>query len=162
MTNFVFLGSKMTMDSDCSHEIKRHLLLGRKALTNPDSVLKSRDTTLSTKVHIVKAMVFPLALFLVRLPKTHLTSPFRMSGSRWVTTPLWLSGSLSVFLYSLSGYIHSKLAHGTTCTAKNLGRAHFHFWEDSDCSSRQNYPSPQRELFSGYFNQYQVTYVLKS
>ena len=63
MTNFVFLGSKMTMDSDCSHEIKRHLLLGRKALTNPDSVLKSRDTTLSTKVHIVKAMVFLVVMY---------------------------------------------------------------------------------------------------
>ena len=63
MTNFVFLGSKMTMDSDCSHEIKRHLLLGRKALTNPDSVIKSRDTTLSTKVHIVKAMVFLVVMY---------------------------------------------------------------------------------------------------
>ena len=53
----------MTMDSDCNHEIKRHLLLGRKALTKPDSVLKSRDITLSTKVHIVKAMVFPLVMY---------------------------------------------------------------------------------------------------
>ena len=63
MTNFVFLGSKMTMDSDCSHEIKRHLLLGRKALTNPDSVLKSRDITLPTKVCIVRAVVFPLVMY---------------------------------------------------------------------------------------------------
>ena len=60
VTNFVFLGSKITADGDCSHEIKRPLLLGRKAMTNLDSVFKSRDITLLTKVHIVKAMVFPV------------------------------------------------------------------------------------------------------
>ena len=59
MTDFLFLGSKITADDDCSHEIKRCLLLVRKAMTNLDSVLKSRDITLLTKVHIVKAMVFP-------------------------------------------------------------------------------------------------------
>ena len=59
VTDFIFLGSKIAADDDCSHEIKRHLLLGRKAMTNLDSVLKSRDITLPTKVHIVKAMVFP-------------------------------------------------------------------------------------------------------
>ena len=59
MTQFIFLGSKIIADGDYSHEIKRHLLLGRKAMTNLDSVLKSRDITLLTKVHIVKAMVFP-------------------------------------------------------------------------------------------------------
>ena len=58
VTDFIFLGSKITADGDCSHEIKRCLLLGRKAMTNPDSVLKSRDMTLPTKVHLVKAMVF--------------------------------------------------------------------------------------------------------
>ena len=58
-TDFIFLGSKITADGDCSHEIKRHLLLGRKVMTNPDSILKSRDITLPTKVHLVKAMVFP-------------------------------------------------------------------------------------------------------
>ena len=57
--DFIFLGSKITTDGDCSHEIKRHLLLGRKTITNLDSILKSRDITLLTKVHIVKAMVFP-------------------------------------------------------------------------------------------------------
>ena len=57
------LGSKITVDSDCSHEIKRRLLLGRKAMTNLDSILKSRDITLSTKVHIVKAMVFPVVMY---------------------------------------------------------------------------------------------------
>ena len=57
-TDFIFLGSKITEDRDCSHEIKRHLLLGRKAMTNLDSILKSRDLTLPTKVHLIKAMVF--------------------------------------------------------------------------------------------------------
>ena len=60
VTDFIFLGSKITADGDCSHEIKRHLLLGRKFMTNPGSILKSRDITLPTKVHIVKAMVFPV------------------------------------------------------------------------------------------------------
>ena len=59
VTDFLFLGSKITADGDCSREIRRRLLLGRKAMTNPDSVLKSRDITLPTKVHTVKAMVFP-------------------------------------------------------------------------------------------------------
>ena len=58
MTDFLFLGSKITVDGDCSHEIRRHLLLGRKAMTNLDSVLKSKDITLPTKVHIIRAMVF--------------------------------------------------------------------------------------------------------
>ena len=59
-TDFLFLGSKISANGDCSHEIRRHLLLGRKAMTNPDSVLKSRDITLPTAVCIVKAMVFPV------------------------------------------------------------------------------------------------------
>ena len=63
MTDFIFLGSKVTADSDCSHEIKRHLLLGRKATTNLDSILKSRDIILPTKVHLVKAMVFPVVRY---------------------------------------------------------------------------------------------------
>ena len=63
VTDFIFLGSKITADSDCSHEIKRHLLLGRKAMTNPDSILKSRDTTLPTKVHLVKAVVFSVVMY---------------------------------------------------------------------------------------------------
>ena len=62
VTDFIFLGSKITMDSDYSHEIKRHLLLGRKAMKNLDSLLKSRDITLPTKVHLVKAMVFPVVM----------------------------------------------------------------------------------------------------
>jgi len=63
VTDFIFLGSKITADSDCSHEIKRHLLLGRKVITNLDSILKSRDITLPTKVHIVKAVIFPVVLY---------------------------------------------------------------------------------------------------
>ena len=63
VTNFIFLGFKITVDGDCSHEIKRRLLLGRKAMTNLDSVLKSGDITLPTKVHIVKAVVFPIVMY---------------------------------------------------------------------------------------------------
>ena len=63
VTDFIYLGSKITADGDCSHEIKRCLLLGRKTVTNLDSVLKSGDITLSTRVHIVKAMVFPVVMY---------------------------------------------------------------------------------------------------
>ena len=63
VTDFIFLGSKITADGECSHEIKRHLLLGRKALTNLDSILKSRDITLPTNVHLVKAMVSPVVMY---------------------------------------------------------------------------------------------------
>ena len=63
VTDFILGGSKITADGDCSHEIKRHLLLGRKAMTNLDSILKSRDITLQTKVHLVKAMVFPIVMY---------------------------------------------------------------------------------------------------
>ena len=63
MADFIFLGSKITADGDCSHEIKRRLLLGRKVMTNLDSILKIRDITLSTKVHLVKAMVFPVVMY---------------------------------------------------------------------------------------------------
>ena len=63
VTDFIFLGSKITADGDCNHEIKRHLLLGRKAMTNLDSILKSRDITLPTEVHLVKAMVFPIVMY---------------------------------------------------------------------------------------------------
>ena len=63
VTTFIFSGSKITADADCSHEIKRLLLLGRKAMTNLDSILKSRDITLPTKVHLVKAMVYPVVMY---------------------------------------------------------------------------------------------------
>ena len=63
VTDFIFLGSRITADDDCSHEIKRHLLLGRKAMTNLNSILKSRDITLATKVRLVKAVVFPAVIY---------------------------------------------------------------------------------------------------
>ena len=63
VSDFIFWGSKVTSDDDCSHEIKRRLLLGRKVMTNLNSILKSRDITLPTKVHLVKAMVFPVAMY---------------------------------------------------------------------------------------------------
>ena len=67
MSDFIFGGSKITTDGDCCHEIKRHLLLGRKVMTNLDSIFKSRDITLPTKVHLVKAMVFPVSCMDVRV-----------------------------------------------------------------------------------------------
>ena len=63
VTDFIFLGSKITADGDCSHEIKRHLLFERKAMTNLDSILKSRDITLPTKVHLIKGVVFPVVMY---------------------------------------------------------------------------------------------------
>ena len=63
VTDFIFLGSKITADGDCSHELERYLLLGRKAIINLDSILKSRDITLPTKIHIVKATVFPVVMY---------------------------------------------------------------------------------------------------
>ena len=67
MTDFIFFGSKITADGDCSHEFKRHRLLGRKAMANLDSILKSRDITLPTKGHLVKAIVFPVVMYDVRV-----------------------------------------------------------------------------------------------
>ena len=64
VTDFLFFGSKITVDNDCSHEIKRRLLLGRKAMTNLENILKSRDITLPTKIHVVKATVFPVVMYL--------------------------------------------------------------------------------------------------
>ena len=69
VADFIFLGSKITADGDCSHEIKRHLLLGRKVMTNLDSILKSKDITLPTKVRLVKAMVFPVVMWFPPLGK---------------------------------------------------------------------------------------------
>ena len=63
VSNFIFGGSKITADGDCSNEVKRHLLLGRKVMTNLDSIFKSRDITLPTKIHLVKAMVFPMVMY---------------------------------------------------------------------------------------------------
>ena len=86
VTDFIFLGSKITADGDCSHEIKRHLLLGRKVMTNLDNTLKSRDIALSTKVHLVKAMIFPVVIhgcenWTIKKAK-HIRSHHFM-GNRW-------------------------------------------------------------------------------
>ena len=75
VADFMFLGSKITADGDCSHEIKRCLLLGRKVMTNLDSILKSRDITLSTKVHLVKAMVFLVVMFGCELDHKESSAP---------------------------------------------------------------------------------------
>ena len=80
VTDFIFLGSKITADGDCSHEIKRHLLLGREAMTNLDSILKSRDIILPTKVHIVKAIIFPVVAQTVKHPPTMLENWVRSLG----------------------------------------------------------------------------------
>ena len=78
VADFVFLGSKITADGDCSHEIKRHLLFGRKVMSNLDSILKSRDIALPTKVHLVKAMVFPAVIFFFFSFQNNLVYRFHM------------------------------------------------------------------------------------
>ena len=92
VTNFIFLGSKTTADGDCSHEIKRRLLLGRKVMTNVDSVLKSRDITLLTKVHLVKAMVFPVFIYrceswTIKRVERQKTDAFEMCWRRLLRVP---------------------------------------------------------------------------
>ena len=81
MTDFIFLGFKITVDSDCSHENKRRLLLGRKAVTNLDRIFKSRDITLPTKVHIAKAMVFPVCVLAAQLCLTCNSMDYSLPGS---------------------------------------------------------------------------------
>ena len=86
VSDFIFLGSKITADGDCSHEIKRHSLLGRKVMTNLDSILKSRDVTLPTKVHLVKAMVFPVVITFLPRSK-HLLISWLKSPSAVILEP---------------------------------------------------------------------------
>ena len=93
VTDFIFLGSKITVDSDCSHEIKRHLLLGKKAMTNLDSVLKSKDIILPTKICIVKAMVFPVVMYgceswSIKKTKHWWIDAFQLWSWRRLETPL--------------------------------------------------------------------------
>ena len=92
VTDFIFLGSKITADDDCRHEIKRELLFGRKAMTNIDSVLKSRDITLLTKVHLVKAMVFPVFIYrceswTIKKVERQKTDAFEMCWRRLLRVP---------------------------------------------------------------------------
>ena len=94
VTDFIFLGSKVTADGDCSHEIKRHLLLGRKVITNLDSILKSRDSTLPTKVRLVKAMVFPVVMYgceswTVKKPESRRIDAFELWCSRRLLRVPW-------------------------------------------------------------------------
>ena len=93
VADFIFLGSKITADGDCSHEIKRHLLLGGKAMTNLDSMLKSRDITLPTKVCLVKAMVFPVVMYeceswTIRKAEHQRTDAFELQCWRRLVSPL--------------------------------------------------------------------------
>ena len=94
VTDFIFLGSKITADGDCSHEIKRHLLLGRKAMTNLDSILKSRDITLSAKVSLVKTMVFPVVMdgcesWTIKKAECRRIDPFELWCWRRLLRVLW-------------------------------------------------------------------------
>ena len=94
MADFIFLGSKITKDGDCNHEIKRHLLLGRKAMTNLDSILKSRDITLLTKVYIVKARVFPVVVYgydswTIKKAECQRTDVFELWCWRWLLRVPW-------------------------------------------------------------------------
>ena len=97
VTDSVFLGSKISADGDCSHVIKRHLLLGRKAMTNLDSILKSRDITLPTKVHPVKAMVFPVVMYgcescTIKKAECRRNDAFEVGCWRRVLRVPWLQG----------------------------------------------------------------------
>ena len=95
VSDFIFWGSKITVDGDCSHEIKRHLLLGRKVMTNLDSILKSRDITLPTKVRLVKAMVFPVVMY---GEGSGTPLQYFCLENPWMEEPVWLQsmGSLRV------------------------------------------------------------------
>ena len=96
VTDFIFLSSKITADGDCSHEVKRHLLLGRRAMTILDSVLKNRDITLPTKVHLVKAMVFPVVMcgcesWTIKKAKHQIIDTFELCCQRLLRVP-WIAG----------------------------------------------------------------------
>ena len=107
VTDFIFLGSKITVDSDCSHEIKRCLLLGRKAMINLDSVLKSRDITLLTKIRIVKAMVFPVVLYeceswTIKNAEHRRTDTFELCWKRLLRVPWTARGSNQLILKEIN------------------------------------------------------------
>ena len=114
--DFIFLGSKITADGDCSHEIKRHLLLGRKAMTNLESILKSRDITLPTKVHLVKAMVLPVVIYgceswTIKKAECRRTDASKLWRWRRLLRVLWMARSNQSILklispeYSLEGFM---------------------------------------------------------
>ena len=96
VSDFIFGGSKITADGDCSHEIKRHLLLGRKVMTNLGSILKSRDITLPTKVHLVKAMIFPVVMYgceswTIKKPECRRIDAFELWGWRRLLRVPWIA-----------------------------------------------------------------------
>ena len=112
-TDFLFLGSKISADGDCSHEIKRCLLLGRKVMTNLDSVLKSRDITLSTKVCIVKAMVFPVVMYgreswTIKKAEHRRIDAFELWFWKRLFRAPWIARSIQSILNEISPYIHRK------------------------------------------------------
>ena len=101
VTDFIFLGSKITANGDCSHEIKRRLLLGRKVMTNIDSILKNRDISLPTKVHLVKTMVFPVVMYeceswTIKKAEHQRIDAFELWCWRRCWTPLGLQGDQSI------------------------------------------------------------------
>ena len=107
VADFIFLGSKITADGDCSHEIKRHLLLGRKPMTNLDRVLKSRDITLQTKVRIVKAMVFPVVMYgceswTIKKAKHQRIDAFELRYCRRLLRVPWTAGSTQSILKEIN------------------------------------------------------------
>ena len=100
VTDFIFLGSKITADGDCSHEIKGHFLLGRKAMANLDNILKSRDITLSTKVHLVKGIVFPVVMYgceswTIKQVEHRRTDAFELWYWRRLLRVSWMQGDQS-------------------------------------------------------------------
>ena len=110
VADFIFLGSKVTADGDCSHEIKRRLLLGRKVVTSLDRILKSRDITLPTKVHLVKAMVFPVVMYRCESWTIKKTEPWRIDAFKlWFCRRLLISNDINPE-YSLEGLM-LKLKH---------------------------------------------------
>ena len=100
VADFILLGSKITADGDCSHEIKRRLLLGRKVMTNLDSMLKSRDITLPTKIHLVKALIFPVVMYrceswTIKKAKRQRIDAFELWCCKRLESPLGLQGDLT-------------------------------------------------------------------
>ena len=137
MADFIFLGSKITADGDCSHEIKRRLLLGRKVMTKLDSILKSRDITLATKVHLVKAMVFPVVLcgresWTVKKAERRKIDAFEL----WCWRRLFFLNFIIIIIFYftiLYWFCHTSacIYHGCTCVPHpeppshlQIGRAH--------------------------------------
>ena len=114
VADFIFLGSKITADGDCSHEIKRHLLLGRKAMTNLDSILKSRDITLPTKVHLVKAMFFQWSCMDVRVRLLRVPWAARRSNQsilKQISPGCSLEGLMLKLKLQYFGHLYEKLTH---------------------------------------------------